>query len=410
MMLVQKPTAFPTSSPLSIHRRHPSAPVPVMVQSTRTPGLLTLSKPPQQLHQHQQRPRQSPKSKHSNSKSSLRPQQQENAVALKPSPEIADKKHSTASPAEKASTRGRQPAKSKEKPAARSGSHSAVRGRRNNARQPSPQLPLALTSQAEANPSPYKSTSANIFDPFMDDSSAAYAKSARPAPTLVARPSGKLAKRRQPNHFASSNPAPMPVSSPAKAVPMPRRNNSSSSMLSRSAPVPNHLRYRSMVKASSEPPDVFPICDDVSEAGDFADSDSFSTPPHTPTRNRSSAFVYGFNDGPRTAPITASTKSFPFNSGGSPTPAPAKKGRRHARVPSEGVFAMSSDEEASTGGVGYAELKSMNALLPRRRPTVSLTESEQERAAAAAAAAAYFASSNFQNSPNPEELPPPSFV
>lgn len=381
-----------------------------MVQSTRTPGLLTLSKPlqqHQQNQQHQQRQRHSPKSKHTNPKTPARSIQQENAVTLKPSPEIADKKPVTASPAEKASTRGRQSAKSKDKPTDRSSSHSAVRGRRNNTRQPSPP---ALTSQAEATSTPYKSTSSNLFDPFMDDSPSVRAKPVRPAPTLVARPSGKLAKRRLINNFTPANSAPTPTSSPAKAVPVPRRNNSSSDILSRSAPVPGHLYHRSMVKASSEPP-VFPICDDVSEAGDFVDSDSLASPPRTPTRSRSSAFLYGLSDGPRTAPITASTKAFPFNGGGSPTPSPVRKGRRHARVPSEGVFAMSSDEEVSTGGVGSTELKLMNVLVPRRRPTVSMTDSEKEHAAAAAAAAAaYFASSNFQNSPSPEELPPPSFV
>ncbi|KAG7095423.1 hypothetical protein E1B28_006172 [Marasmius oreades] len=396
MILVQKP--------LSIHRRHPSAPSPVVVQSTRTPGLLTLSKPLQQ--QQQQRLRYSPKSKQPIPRTPARSQQQENVI-LKPSPEIADKKPVTASPAEKAQARGRHPYKSKEKPTTRSSSHSVVRGRRNNARQPSPPLPVALTSQAEASPSPYKFSSSNLFDPFMDDSPSARPKPVRLPPTLVARPSGKLAKRRLPN--STSNPAPTPASSPAKAVPVPRRNNSSNAIMSRSAPGPNHFHHRSAVKGSSEPSDVFPICDDVSEAGDFTDSECFGT-PRTPTRPRTSTFLHGFDDGPRTAPITASIKIFPFNTGRSPTPAPAKKGKRHARVPSEGVFAMSSDEEASTGGVGSPESKPMNTLLCRRRPTVSMTELEEERAAAAAAAAAYFASSNFQNSPSPEELPPPSFV
>ncbi|KAL0565036.1 hypothetical protein V5O48_016995 [Marasmius crinis-equi] len=420
MILVQKAAAFPSSSPHNIHRRHPSAPSPVVVQPTRTPGLLTLSKPMQQQQQPQPRQRHSPRSKQTAPKSSVRsPQQQENVAALKPSPEIADKKAVT-SATDKPQARGRQQAKSKDKPTTsfvgqleadrcvvmcRSNSHSAVRGRRHNARQPSPPLP-ALTSQAEASPSPFKSTSSNLFGPFSDDStSPPRPKAVRPAPpTLASRPSGKLAKRRQSN-TGPQNAAPTPASTPAKAIPVPRRHNSANHV-SRSAPGPNHIPYRSIIKASSEPPDVFPICDDVSEAGDHADNEDLVTPPRTPTPSgRAARLLYGFDDGPRTAPITASTKAFPFN--GSPTP--AKRGKRHARVPSEGVFAMSSDEEASTAGTNAAEIKALFGLLPRRRPAVSLTDSEREREAAAAAAA-YFASSNFQNSPSPDELPPPSFV
>src|ERR1700722_8339120 len=73
MMLVQKPPQIPSNPPYS-HRRHPSAPpATVVVQATRTPGLLSLTKPPrsspnrqQQLHiiqyQHSRQTR-TPKSK-----------------------------------------------------------------------------------------------------------------------------------------------------------------------------------------------------------------------------------------------------------------------------------------------------------------------------------------------------------
>ena len=61
MILVQKPHTLSLSqSPLHAHRRHPSAPPTVLVLPTRTPGLLTLSKPsrpPQRQNQ-----RQTPKS------------------------------------------------------------------------------------------------------------------------------------------------------------------------------------------------------------------------------------------------------------------------------------------------------------------------------------------------------------
>jgi hypothetical protein len=75
---------------------------------------------------------------------------------------------------------------------------------------------------------------------------------------------------------------------------------------------------------------------------------------------------------------------------------------------------MSSDEEPMVynGPGGHDnDLKSLLGLTAKRVPLSD--ESEQERealAAAAAAAAAYFASSNFQNSPSPEELPPPTFA
>ena len=61
MLLVQKPlTLTPSQSPLYAHRRHPSAPSTVVVHSTRTPGLLTLSKPPRPPLQRQNQ-RQTPK-------------------------------------------------------------------------------------------------------------------------------------------------------------------------------------------------------------------------------------------------------------------------------------------------------------------------------------------------------------
>ncbi|KAK7047425.1 hypothetical protein VNI00_006656 [Paramarasmius palmivorus] len=434
MILVQKPPSFATA-PYHVHRRNPSAP-PVVVQPTRTPGLLSLSKP---IQQHQQQPRQrtSPRSKQPAAKTSPRQQQQqqssETSTVLKSSPEVTDKKPGTPSVQRRltpgADNNIQSPRTSQRQgddfskifetffrtrlrliftlKSCRSSSHSSVRGRRHHARQPSPPLPANLSSQAEAASPPYKTTTSNLFDPFLDDSTPpSRSKPVRPAPTLASRPSGKLARRRQPSSVPF-NPAPAPASTPAKAIPVPRRNNPSNSVLSRSAPTSDYVPHRMPVKASSEPPDVFPICDDISEAGADSDAEDMS-PPSTPTRTRQSArFLY--DDGPRTAPITASTKSFPFNNA-SPIPVPARKARKHARVPSEGVFAMSSDEEASTGGVGSDELKALFALLPRRRPTVSLSDDERERAAAAAAAAAYFASSNFQNSPSPEDLPPPSFV
>ena len=65
MILVQKPHSMNFSqSPLHAHRRHPSAPPTVLVLPTRTPGLLTLSKPPRppQRQNQRQTPKPLPKS------------------------------------------------------------------------------------------------------------------------------------------------------------------------------------------------------------------------------------------------------------------------------------------------------------------------------------------------------------
>jgi hypothetical protein len=68
---------------------------------------------------------------------------------------------------------------------------------------------------------------------------------------------------------------------------------------------------------------------------------------------------------------------------------------------------MSSDEELQ--GPNRHDLKAFLRMAANRTPLSDESEEERE-AAAAAAAAAYFASSNFQNSPSPEELPPPTFA
>ncbi|KAJ4490207.1 hypothetical protein J3R30DRAFT_3693776 [Lentinula aciculospora] len=394
MILVHK-QQFPLSSPYAHHRRHPSAPPAVVVQPTKVPGLLSLSKPVQRQQPQQSRQRPSPKSKQV--QPSLPPRSTpapEATSVLKPSPEIIAKKSSPVN------LRGRGQAKPKEKSTARSNSHSAVRGRRNNARQQSPPLP---TSQAEAPPSPtFKSNNSNPFDPFLDDSNAR-SKFNRPAliPTLASRPSGKLARRRQPN-VAPFNITSANISS--KAIPVPRSFNLSTPNLSQSEPSAYTVRPRSGRSIPSR--DVFPICDDLTDTED--DSENDSTPPATPTRLRASRFTLNVPDGPRTAPITAPSSAFPFGVSSTPSPVGRKTIRTHTRVPSEGVFAMSSDEDFSAYRGHDIDLKGLLGLAAKRLPLSD--ESEQEREAAAAAAAAYFASSNFQNSPSPEELPPPSFA
>ncbi|KAJ3773534.1 hypothetical protein FB446DRAFT_529653 [Lentinula raphanica] len=394
MILVHK-QQFPLSSPHAHHRRHPSAPPAVIVQPTKVPGLLSLAKPPQRQQPQHSRQRPSPKAKQPQSnRLSKTALDAEATSTLKPSPEISAKKPANANP------RGRPNSKPQEKQTARSTSHSAVRGRRNNARQQSPPLP---TSQAEVPSSPsYQSNNSNPFDPFLDASDAR-SKLSRPTsiPTLASRPSGKLARRRQPNMPPAANAFP-------KAIPVPRNSKPSHSTLSRSEPHVSNVR--NFKARSLQLTDGFPICDDMTDTED--DSGDDSTPPATPTRLRSARFNMSIGDGPRTAPITAPSSAFPFYVSPSPSPAGKKTGKKHARVPSEGVFAMSSDEEATASRASDKhdiDLKALLGLTVQRAPLSE--ESEQEReAAAAAAAAAYFASSNFQNSPSPEELPPPSFA
>jgi len=85
MMLVQKPQSIFPISPAQTHRRVPSA--PVVVQPTRTPGLLTLSKPPRKAHP--------PSQQRHAAKSVTKPTKSTpvaRAQLLTPAPEISDKK------------------------------------------------------------------------------------------------------------------------------------------------------------------------------------------------------------------------------------------------------------------------------------------------------------------------------
>ncbi|THV01869.1 hypothetical protein K435DRAFT_853298 [Dendrothele bispora CBS 962.96] len=372
MMLVHKQLPqFSLPSSQYSHRRHPSAPPPSAVPPQRTPGLITLNKPLSKQQQQTQK-RQSPKPRaHKTPEPSKRSQ-----------PDAAtDKKHSP-------EKRGRQPKSTK--PTARSNSHSAVRGPRG--RQASPPL-----LEADVSHSPVRKS--NLFDPFVDD---AHPKPVRPAPTLASRPSGKLARRRA----VPSNPTPAntPASTPPRAIPVPRRSNSSSPQISRSVPI---IPRRNLIS------DVFPVCVDLDDADEDEGLHSFPATPSRPPRH-----AKHYDDGPLTAPIAVASASFPFAVTSSPTPAP-RRARKHNRVPSGGVFSMSSDEESTTSSSDpAAELKAFFGLLPKggRQVTTSFPESDKEREIAAAAAAAamapgtFFAGSAFQSSPSPEDLPAPSFV
>jgi hypothetical protein len=301
-----------------------------------------------------------------------------------------------------------------------------LRGSR-SARQPSPPtLPQAKTPQAEG-PYVLNSQTANLFDPFLDDAS-----SHKIPPTLTSKPSGKLARRRQPQAGAVP-PSPSPASSKAIPVP-PITTRTHAHNLSRSDPAQSHMPTEQQRRRSSTAGtmafDVFPICDDMTDAGDLSDHE----PPVTPTRPK---VQNQFNTSPRTAPATGFFPSLPS----APLSAPQQKGRqggrKHKRSPSEGVFHMSSDEDTSSGwnpsvstffqlsktpGAGKkvplhaysSPFKTSQPVTPKFArdftPAAAQARERQFEKEAAEKVAGYFASSSFQNSPSPDELPDPLFI
>ncbi|KAA1472507.1 hypothetical protein DENSPDRAFT_850970 [Dentipellis sp. KUC8613] len=460
MIMVQKPIHL-LSSPTA-HRRHPSAPPAVLVQSTRTPGLLSLSKPqhptaqrPQQYQPQQRSSRSAQKGKvGGNDHRSPQP------VPAKAQPAPASRKPSgpkdglaTSPKAQAASAtadkapRGRQHVMptTKDKAAPRSTSHSSVRA---NRRQPhqhhqgSPPPPSYIPSQAEVSTSSkskssrsqslnprHPKASANPFDPFLvnsgsdNEASSPEASDATPnksaakkqtenTPKLASRPSGKLARRRQTLPEVPGTPTP-PSS---KAVPVPRGKQSRAAVkpLSRSQPVqssmparPTLLNFRS--EETSPKPTGFPICDDLTDAEDD-DVDLPSTPIREKLKTWQQSLV--FDDGPRTAPLSSTFSGYPLYPSPTSTPSPDRK-RRHQRYPSESVFNMSMDEDSSSSSSSDAsiELKALVGLLPQRQrvPSLVSTPPPSNRSAKKEGQPGFFASSNFQNSPSPDELPPPAF-
>lgn len=279
-----------------------------------------------------------------------------------------------------------------------------AQARRNHQRQPSP--PVQPNSQAEKisfATNVNNNRKSNLFDPFVvsSDSDSDTAPSHAVAPfkgaaapvrstPQLANPSGKLARRRQPATVLAT-----PTPAPSKPVSVPRaqsygrshgRTHSAMMNLSRSAPSP------------SPAVSAFPICDDNDNELEVV------SPPATPTRAHAKASTWqqqAFDDGPRTAPLS-STFGFPF--GGMATPSPAsRRQRQHVRSPSEGVFNMSFDEDSSSSDNASEELKMLFGLMPKR------ASYQQYTRPAAQTKAQLYASSLFQNSPSPDELPPPAF-
>lgn len=164
----------------------------------------------------------------------------------------------------------------------------------------------------------------------------------------------------------------------------------------------------------------FPICDDMSEIADDDDD------PSTPVARRL------YEGAPLQAPPSTSILKF-----SSPSPQAKKNGdrfqnKRHRRTPSDGgVFHMSSDEEVSSGPGGLVlngnfnpnvralsrpfnssagKTIEMNMSTPTRAATnfrVVVGEGPSMNMSTSVDKATFFASSLFQNSPSPDELPDP---
>jgi hypothetical protein len=266
--------------------------------------------------------------------------------------------------------------------------------RRNHSRlhQGSPPNPSNIPSQAEVpnkrNSLP-QSIQYNSFDPFLVSSESESDNPpptptkvnppVRPAPTLSPVPTGKLARRRQIIKDVPSTPT------PSKVMSVPRRREAHPLNLSRSVP------SLSSIQSSEVTRDVFPICDDLTDA---EDDDVFA--PSTPIHPKGGPVIWHqspvYDDGPRTAPLTNIFTSFPFNS---------KPTLEHVRSPSEGVFNLSMDED-NTSSDASAELKSKTDSPPRRRLASAATTPRGSKRD-------FWASSKFQNSPSPDVLPVPAF-
>lgn len=264
-----------------------------------------------------------------------------------------------------------------------------------------------------------RQSASNLFDPFVLNSTSdnespepapavtskesAKPLSFRAPPQLVSRPNGKLAHRRQSGQSHGSP-------TPSQAVPVARTHGSRNTVnLSKSTPNPTLVTppRRAARRAATELPlaqwDEFPICDDMTVS-------SPTTPVHEsasyPSKRLGANWQQTlFDDAPRTAPLS-STYEYPFAQLAFVTPSPAARRRHHQRVPSEGVFAMSTDEDSSESS---DELKNVLSKLSlsgtvmadaRRTPSPSMIDGMP---------AGFYAGSVFQNSPSPEELPVPAF-
>lgn len=291
--------------------------------------------------------------------------------------------------------------------------------------QPSPtRIPQQNESSIRPPVNPFRAQSfvhreqdSNLFDPFVvnstsDNESAEPALKQlnldgsnvltfRPPPQLSSRPSGKLARRRQSGQVE--------VNTPSKTVPAGRKGHRnpmtsvSQSGASLTFVTPKRPAARhSAVDLPVADWDEFPICDDTTVVSSPTTPirESASVPPKRSGITWQQSLI---DDAPRTAPLSSTFNYFP-TSVTNPTPSPAQR-RRHRRVPSEGVFAMSMDEDSAESSDELKDaLKRLshgqNIGRAARRTPPPATES---------APASFYAGSAWQNSPSPDELPVPAF-
>ncbi|KAI0659733.1 hypothetical protein C8Q70DRAFT_914716 [Cubamyces menziesii] len=447
MIAVQKPPSMFSSPALRpTHSRHPSA--PVVVRPSHTPGVLNISKAaqpfprPQHVQAQPRASRASPKAKVQ--QRSPQPSPAQTASVEKPKPSTTSPaKADQPSPVGDKSSRGRKQSKQPKdaRRRASSVSPSDAAARRHSSHQPSPP-PTRIPTPPKASPASRAEVSrakpdfsTSLTDPFADDNDASTQKVDQKAfcspPKLASQPSGKLARRRQASAQVTDSPTPkLPSRRKEKPTRGPRQGETPA------FPQPVITSGRPSTRRASTDMTMsrmtsFPICDDSSDFGD----DSDITPPTTPIREvatvpakpkgtwQQEAFL--FEESPRTAPL-ASTFGFPFVSQ-TPcsTPSPAQRRRNHRRVPSEGVFAMSTDEESPSSSTSdlfdtLPAHRRTPVSIPRQRcytdpygnssPASLAASTAEQRTSASAPAAGYFAGSVFQNSPSPDDLPPPSFA
>ncbi|KAG6377505.1 hypothetical protein JVT61DRAFT_15313 [Boletus reticuloceps] len=376
----------------------PPLPPPSSYSLTKVPGILSISRPLRADSPRQQHPHGHPRHSHRSPKPKLAQPYNRSPQPIQDGPgKLAQEKQSPdvtspvverpsahpPTPILDKSPRGRQTKAPKDKGAAR---NSSIHGqsRRNN-----PNLsPIAIailrqTLSIPSLPAQTRIPTTTSRPPFPSSSGIT-----KLPPILAVPPSGKYARRR--NHIAqppaTPSPAPRPVPVPRGKQPAHRNN------LSRSAPNPRAFPRIEKRRASATD---FPVCDDTTDVED-------SSPPSTPTRESpaGSAWQRLSLDGPRTAPLS-SFNSFSFATLADSTPS---RPRHHHRTPSEGVFNMSFDEDMSTTSDASEELKKLFGFPPKRFGSVgaSTTRAGKDKAG-------FFASSVFQNSPSPDELPPPAF-
>ncbi|KAH8107533.1 hypothetical protein DFH11DRAFT_1517381 [Phellopilus nigrolimitatus] len=389
MLLVQQPQ-HPSSLSLmppykqihSVHhRRNPSAPAAVVqVQPTKTPGLLSLSKPPA--------PR--PNANLSNARHPTPRQPKARPPQIQQGP-LPEKQRGRGSPARD------KTARNPSKPRA---------GHGGRARQ--------------ASPSPISSPKKAATDETVSTSVPVHPKPVpvtlpkASTPTTLLNPSGRLAKRRNrasiPFPPSASAPSLAPKdgkrsqSPPAKAKPVavPVKSSQNSLPISRSDPVLSHIPRRNERRNVM---DVFPICDDNDD-----DFERPSTPspvgrkggPVTWQTTLSDSSTDEQERGPRTAPLSSQSgmarQYFP-------SPVPSPEHRRAPSVPTDAMFNLSFESDNDLN------LSDMSALVgrPPHRPRFDGSTRSSSTPIKKPGVMFKYASSMFQCSPSPEHLPKPKF-